>query len=58
MNVSIMDAMTFCNQLSIRDGLEPAYIIERDLTSVTAGIDNFASGYRLATTAEFNIKYH
>jgi hypothetical protein len=64
-NVSIIDAMIYCNQMSIRDGLEPAYVIEyeaknrswstglkyHDYNSVT--IDSFASGYRLATTEEW-----
>jgi hypothetical protein len=78
-NVSIVDAMLYCNLISIRDGLEPAYIIERDInrraraergdlmtmsprerellsdTLITAiSLDNFASGYRLATTDEWN----
>ena len=30
-NVSIIDVMLFCNKMSIRDGLEPAYIIERNI---------------------------
>jgi hypothetical protein len=64
-NVSAIDAMMYCNHLSIRDGLEPAYLIEyegahRDwlwgiqeerITSVT--LDRFASGYRLPTTEEW-----
>jgi hypothetical protein len=50
-NVSIIDAMIFCNQMSIRDGLEPAYFIE---SSVFVTLDNFASGYRLATSDEWN----
>jgi hypothetical protein len=65
-NVSIVNAMVFCNQMSIRDGLEPAYIIEYEaahgglfsfesypesLNSVT--LDNFASGYRLPTSSEW-----
>ena len=49
-NVSIIDAMIFCNQLSIRDGLEPVYLIEG---SSTVSVDNFASGYRLATSDEW-----
>ena len=49
-NVSIIDAMIFCNQMSIRDGLEPAYLIEG---SSTISIDVFASGYRLATSEEW-----
>jgi hypothetical protein len=49
-NVSIIDAMIFCNQMSIRDDLEPAYLIEG---SSTVTVDNFASGYRLATTDEW-----
>jgi hypothetical protein len=50
-NVSIIDAFVFCNQMSIRDGLEPAYLIEG---SDTVTVDNFASSYRLATTDEWN----
>jgi hypothetical protein len=64
-NVSVIDAMIYCNQMSIRDGLEPAYLIEYDakdrswttglnyheINSVT--IDRFASGYRLATAEEW-----
>ncbi|MCL2763104.1 MAG: formylglycine-generating enzyme family protein [Treponema sp.] len=64
-NVSIIEAMMYCNQISIRDGLEPAYLIEYDLKDRTwrtgllyhdfnsITIDPFASGYRLATTEEW-----
>jgi len=69
-NVSLLEAMAFCNQMSIRDGLEPAYLIEyarHDKTQVgSAGVprddlgygkisvDPFANGYRLATPEEWN----
>jgi hypothetical protein len=61
-NVSIIDAMIFCNQMSIRDGLEPAYTIENhksyslkteDGTISDVTLDTFASGYRLLTTDEW-----
>ena len=66
-NVSLIDAMIFCNQMSIRDGLEPAYLIEQDIVDRTrareAGVrsddfksitrDHFATGYRLTTTDEW-----
>jgi hypothetical protein len=59
-NVSIKDAMEFCNRMSIRDGLDPAYLIEyteRDMYQRPAlqgvTLDNFASGYRLANTGEW-----
>jgi hypothetical protein len=64
-NVSVIDAMMYCNQRSILEGLEPAYLIEyegahRDwlwgiqeetITNVT--LDRFATGYRLPTTDEW-----
>ena len=53
-NVSIIDAMIFCNQKSIREGLEPVYLIEGSAISV----DSFASGYRLATTEEWNYAFN
>ena len=63
-NISIADAMIFCNQMSIRDGLVPAYSIEKTtrmgqtardtLVLHRVSVDNFATGYRLATTDEWN----
>jgi formylglycine-generating enzyme required for sulfatase activity len=48
-NVSWWDAVRFCNTLSERDGLAPAYRIEGE--SVTW--DEAAPGYRLPTEAEW-----
>jgi hypothetical protein len=65
-NVSIIDAMIFCNQLSIRDGLEPAYLIEAEIERQANSenihvssvfVDNFATGYRLATTDEWRFAH-
>jgi len=72
-NVSMVDAMIFCNQLSIRDGLEPAYLIEyvdrsreknnsgvfryTDGGIKTVNIDSFANGYRLPTAEEWQYAY-
>ena len=49
-NVSIIDAMEFCNQMSLRHNLEPAYIIRETETE----LDTFATGYRLATSDEWS----
>ena len=48
-NVSWFDAIEFCNRLSIREGLRPAYTI--DGTQVSW--DRNANGYRLPTEAEW-----
>jgi len=48
-NVSWFDAVEFCNRLSQRDGLTPAYIVKG--TDVTWNHD--ANGYRLPTEAEW-----
>jgi len=54
-NVSVTDAMLYCNQMSIRDGLEPVYIIgTRNQTIENVGMDRFASGYRLPSTEEWD----
>ncbi|MBS1911606.1 MAG: SUMF1/EgtB/PvdO family nonheme iron enzyme [Bacteroidetes bacterium] len=48
-SVSWYDCVTFCNLLSQREGLTPAYVINGDNTTC-----NFnANGYRLATEAEW-----
>ena len=47
--VSWFDAVDFCNRLSIREGLDPAY--EIDKTQVTWNPQ--ANGYRLPTEAEW-----
>jgi len=54
-NVSFMDAMLFCNEMSIRNGLDPAYNILIDGRNIDVFFDNFASGYRLANTDEWNL---
>jgi uncharacterized repeat protein (TIGR02543 family) len=67
--VSWYDALYYCNQLSIRDGLEPAYNISGIITdhipgsaiglqlftivSATVDINWNANGYRLPTEAEW-----
>ena len=48
-NVSWFDAVEFCNALSLREGLEPAYQIQGEDVSW----DVSASGYRLPTEAEW-----
>ena len=48
-NISWFDAIEFCNRLSLREGLEPAYIING--TDVTWNRN--ANGYRLPTEAEW-----
>ncbi|MCL2762832.1 MAG: formylglycine-generating enzyme family protein, partial [Treponema sp.] len=61
-NVNFRDAMIFCSQLSIRDGLDPFYIVNefgpgdlhRDiLHTVGRTNDNFSTGYRLAFLDEW-----
>jgi hypothetical protein len=53
-NVSVIDAMLFCNQMSIRDGLEPVYFMEYYENKLERiNFDLSASGYRLPTTDEF-----
>lgn len=47
--VSWLDTIRFCNELSLRDGLEPAYTIEGS----TATWNRAANGYRLPTEAEW-----
>jgi formylglycine-generating enzyme required for sulfatase activity len=46
--VSWLDAVTFCNALSEREGIEPYYRVDRELVQVRAG-----DGYRLPTEAEW-----
>ena len=48
-SVSWYDAVNFCNQLSVREGLTPAYTVNG--TSVTW--NRSANGYRLPTEAEW-----
>ncbi|QRX90553.1 formylglycine-generating enzyme family protein [Streptomyces noursei] len=49
--VSWWDAVQFCNVLSQREGLTPAYHLHA--TAETAEWDAFADGYRLPTEAEW-----
>ena len=48
-NVSWFDAIEFCNILSLREGLRPAYTINGNVVSW----DRNANGYRLPTEAEW-----
>lgn len=48
-SISWMDAVDFCNRLSIRHGLQPCYRIRGD----TVECDWNANGYRLPTEAEW-----
>lgn len=48
-SITWLDAVTYCNQRSLHEGLTPAYIIEGD--SVTR--DPQSDGYRLPTEAEW-----
>lgn len=50
-NVSFLDAVSFCNELSRRVGLKPAYRISEE--SVEWSLD--ADGYRLPTEAEWEL---
>ena len=50
-NVSWLDAVRFCNALSLREGLTPAYTPHPD--DPTAEWDTSADGYRLPTEAEW-----
>ena len=63
-NVSWYDAIKFCNALSIRDGLTPVYIInketldefnriETDNLKWTVRLNRRANGYRLPTNSEW-----
>jgi len=46
--VSWLDAVDFCNKLSVRERRRPCYVIEGDNVTVVAG-----DGYRLPTEAEW-----
>jgi len=49
-NVSWFDAIRFCNQLSLRDGLTPVYVID---SQNAVQWNRQANGYRLPTEAEW-----
>lgn len=49
--VSWLDAVQFCNQLSMEEGYEPFYVIDRD--AFTASHNSNARGYRLPSEAEW-----
>ena len=48
-NVSWYDAITFCNELSLQNGLKPAYILKNDHIY----FNKKADGYRLPTEKEW-----
>lgn len=48
-NVSWYDAITFCNELSIKNELKPAYILKSDHIY----LDKESNGYRLPTAKEW-----
>lgn len=50
-NVSWKDAVTFCNQLSVFNGLQPCYTIDNNSEKIL--FSNQANGYRLPTDAEW-----
>lgn len=47
-SVNWLDAVTFCNRLSERNGLNPYYVIEKGKVTIAGG-----TGYRLPTEAEW-----
>jgi formylglycine-generating enzyme required for sulfatase activity len=49
--VSWKDAITFCNLLSVKDGLKPCYSIDHSTENIT--FDTISSGYRLPIEAEW-----
>ena len=51
--VSWFDAIEYCNRLSERDGLTPAYTISGSGKKRTASWNRSANGYRLPTEAEW-----
>jgi len=52
-NVSWIEAVEYCNKLSQRDGLTPAYTISGSGGNRTATWNRDANGYRLPTEAEW-----
>ena len=51
--VSWFDAVEYCNRLSAKEGLSPAYIISGSGAFRTVSWDRSANGYRLPTEAEW-----
>ncbi|OIQ15594.1 MAG: sulfatase-modifying factor protein [Flavobacterium sp. MedPE-SWcel] len=51
-DVSWKDAVTFCNKLSVMQGLEPCYIIDENFEKKMS-FNPKANGYRLPTDAEW-----
>lgn len=52
-NISMNDAMTFCNKLSVKLGLKPVYSMNYGNSEVFNACDTSANGYRLPTEAEW-----
>ena len=52
-NVSWYDAVEYCNRLSQREGLTPAYTISGTGDNLSVSWDRNANGYRLPTEAEW-----
>jgi formylglycine-generating enzyme required for sulfatase activity len=52
-NITWFDAIDFCNNLSIKEGLTPSYIISGSGYSRTVTWNRKANGYRLPTEAEW-----
>ncbi len=52
-DVSWIDAIRFCNRLSIRQGLEPCYAYGDDPDALSVTWDHSATGFRLPTEAEW-----
>ena len=52
-NITWYDAIRFCNALSQKEGLEPAYVIEQDNGHIKVTWNREASGYRLPTESEW-----
>jgi len=52
-NVTWWDAVEYCNWLSAKEGLEPAYAVAWDGKIPSVSLDPFKTGYRLPTEAEW-----
>ncbi len=52
-NITLYNALVFCNKRSELKGLEPVYTITGDKSSFTVAIDYSKNGYALPTSAEW-----